>query len=73
MNIKKDIENLIDSISSIETRHLLEVLAVIDGIKNVMRIHINFFKEYEILLLFAKKHNLFVFEITFLAVHYYLV
>ena len=60
MNIKQDIENLIDSISSIETRHLLEVLAVIDGIKNVMRIHINFFKEYEILLLFAKKHNLFL-------------
>jgi hypothetical protein len=60
MDIKKDIESLIESISSIEKRHFLEVLGVIDGIKNVMRIHINYFKEYEILLLFAKKHNLFL-------------
>jgi len=60
MDIKKDIESLIESISSIEKRHFLEVLGVIDGIKNVMRIHINLYKEYEILLIFAKKHNLFL-------------
>ena len=58
MNIKKDIESLIESVSSIEKRHFLEILGVIDGIKNVMRIHINLYKEYEILLIFAKKHNL---------------
>ena len=62
MNIKIDIESLIESISSIEKRHLLEILGVIDGTKNVMRIHINLYKEYEILLIFAKKHNLFVIE-----------
>ena len=60
MNIKIDIESLIESISSIEKRHLLEILGVIDGTKNVMRIHINLYKEYEILLIFAKKHNLFL-------------
>ena len=43
MNIKIDIESLIESISSIEKRHLLEILSVIDGTKNVMRIHINLY------------------------------
>ena len=46
MSIKKDIEILINSISSIEDRHLLELIAVYDGLKDVMRIHINFHNEY---------------------------
>ena len=60
MNIKKDIENLINSISSIENRHFLEVLAVIDGLKNVMRIHINLKLEYDYLSSFTKKYNLYL-------------
>ena len=60
MDLKTDIENLIDSISSIEDRHFLEVLAVYDGLKKVMRIHINLKEEYEILLSFAKKYNLYL-------------
>ena len=60
MDLRKEIENLIESMSSIENRHLLEVLAVIDGIKNVMRIHINSYQEYDKLKIFANKFNLFV-------------
>jgi hypothetical protein len=60
MNIKSDIENLINSISSIEDRHLLELIAVFDGLKDVMRIHINYHSEYEALKSFGNKYNLIV-------------
>ena len=51
MSIKKDIEILINSISSIEDRHLLELIAVYDGLKDVMRIHINFHNIEEIFII----------------------
>ena len=60
MDIKKDIENLINSISSIEDRHLLELIAVYDGLKDVMRIHINYHNEYVALKNFGDKYNLIV-------------
>jgi hypothetical protein len=60
MSIKKDIEILINSISSIEDRHLLELIAVYDGLKDVMRIHINFHNEYLALKSFGEKYNLIV-------------
>ncbi len=60
MNIKSDIENLINSISSIEDRHILELIAVFDGLKDVMRIHINYHSEYVALKSFGNKYNLIV-------------
>lgn len=49
---------LISELSAIEERHLLEILAVNSGIKNVMRIHLANHEEYHILQSFCAKNSL---------------
>ena len=49
---------LIQNLSVIEERHLLELLAVHSGLKNVMRIHIATDKEYQILSKYCERNGL---------------
>jgi hypothetical protein len=54
----EDAKKLIDNLSVIEDRHLLELLAVHSGLKKVMRIHIANDKEYALLSDFCKHNTL---------------
>jgi len=49
---------LIQNLSVIEERHLLELLAVHSGLKNVMRIHIANDKEYQLLSNYCERNGL---------------
>jgi len=57
-NLIEESKELIQSLSVIEERHLLELLAVNSGLKNVMRIHIANDKEYEILSKYCVRNGL---------------
>lgn len=56
--IIEEAKKLIDNLSVIEDRHLLELLAVNSGLKKVMRIHVANHKEYELLSDFCKGNAL---------------
>jgi hypothetical protein len=51
---------LIENLSGIEDRHLLEFVAVLKGDKEVMRIHINKNEEYTLLEKFCKENSLLI-------------
>ena len=51
-------KELIQNLSVIEERHLLELLAVHSGLKNVMRIHIANDKEYQILTNYCERNGM---------------
>jgi hypothetical protein len=57
-NLIKESKELIQSLSVIEERHLLELLAVYSGLKNVMRIHIANDKEYQVLSNYCKRNGM---------------
>ena len=57
-NLIEESKELIQSLSVIEERHLLELLAVHSGLKNVMRIHIATDKEYQILSKYCERNGL---------------
>lgn len=56
--IIEEAKELIENLSVIEDRHLLELLAVHSGLKKVMRIHIANDKEYKVLSHFCKRNAL---------------
>lgn len=58
LHLIKESKELIQSLSVIEERHLLELLAVHAGLKNVMRIHIANNTEYEILSKYCERNGL---------------
>jgi hypothetical protein len=57
-NFIQHANKLISELSAIEERHLLEILAVKSGIKNLMRIHLANQEEYQILESFCAKNSL---------------
>lgn len=57
---KTQIVELIENLSGIEERHFLEFVAVLKGVKEVMRIHINKNEEYELLEKFCIKNSLLI-------------
>lgn len=57
-NFIQQANKLISALSAIEERHLLEILAVKSGIKNVMRIHLANQEEYDILESFCSQNSL---------------
>jgi hypothetical protein len=60
MNVRfiEEAKNLVNSLSVIEERHLLELFAVQSGFKNVMRIHMANMEEYQILKSFCERNSL---------------
>jgi hypothetical protein len=57
-NLIEESKELIQSLSVIEERHLLELLAVHSGLKNVMRIHIANDNEYQILSKYCERNSM---------------
>jgi hypothetical protein len=56
--IIEEAKELINNLTAIEDRHLLELIAVKSGLKKVMRIHISNSTEYRLLELFCKRNSL---------------
>ena len=65
MKFIKDTENLIPRINSLEPRYLLEFLSLKQGLKKVLRIHIENNREYEDLKYYANSNNLLIGHSTF--------